>query len=140
MEPVTVLAAPQKVSFMVEYNHNYTMRKTLIFVFFALAAFGQRKPVTLDALSELRRQAREFPGEPVWAPEGKTFAYRQGQELMLYEMAAKQAREIISLDPLHETAVKAPRPERYDWENRRVSEEPLQWDSAGRELLYVSGG
>jgi hypothetical protein len=77
MEPVTVLAAPQKVSFMIEYNHNYTMRKLLIFVFFALAAFGQRKPVTLDSLRELRGRVREVPGEPVWAPDGKAFVYRQ---------------------------------------------------------------
>src|SRR5579864_5161604 len=137
MEPVTVFAAPQKVSFMIEYNHNYTMRKLLIFIFIALAAFGQRKPVTLDTLRELRGRVREVPGEPVWAPDGKTFAYRQGQKLMLYEVAAKRTREVTSLEPLDEAAVKAPRAERYDWENRRVSEAPLQWDSTGRELLYV---
>jgi dipeptidyl-peptidase-4 len=116
------------------------MRKLLIVAFFVLGAFGQRRPVTLEALNELRAQVREVPGEPVWAPDGKAFAYRQGHELMLYEVATKLAREVISLEPLDEAAVKTPRPERYEWENRRVSEEPLQWDSTGRELLYVSGG
>src|SRR5579863_2454887 len=126
MEPVTVLAAPQKVSFMIEYNHNYTMRKLPIFVLCALAAFGQRKPVTLDSLNQLRGRVGDVPGAPVWAPDGKTFAYQQGRRLMLYDVAGKRTREVIGLDPLDAAAVKPPRPERYDWENRRVSEEPLQ--------------
>lgn len=125
---------------MIEYNHNYTMRKLPIFVLFALAAFGQRKPVTLDSLTELRGRVRDAPGEPVWAPDGKTFAYRHGRKLMLYDVAGKQTRDVIGLDPLEAAAVKTPRAERYDWENRRVSEAPLQWDSAGKKLLYVSGG
>lgn len=125
---------------MIEYNHNYTMRKLPIFVFFALVALGQRKPVTLDSLNELRARVREVPGEPVWAPDGKTFAYRQGRKLMLYDLAGKRTREAIGLEPLDEAAVQTPRAERYDWENRRVSEAPLQWNSTGRELLYVSGG
>ena len=54
---------------MIEYNHNYTMRKLLIFVIFALAASGQRKPVTLESLSQLRGRVREVAGEPVWAPD-----------------------------------------------------------------------
>jgi putative hemolysin len=140
MDPVTVLAAPQKDSFMIEYNHNYTMRKLLIFIIFALAVSGQRKPVTLDSLNQLRGRVREVPGEPVWAPDGKTFAYRQGQKLMLYDLSEKRTREVISLEPLDEAAVKTPRSESYDWENRRVSEAPLQWDSTGSELLYLSGG
>jgi dipeptidyl-peptidase-4 len=116
------------------------MRKLLIFFCITLAASGQRKPVTLDSLNELRARIRDVPGDPVWAPDGKRFAFLQGRKLMLYEVAQKQSREITSLEPMDSAAVKEQRPEKFDWENRRVSEAPLQWDSAGKELLYLSGG
>ena len=79
---------------MVAYNHNYTMRKTLVLVFFACAALGQKKPVTLEALQAWRNTAAALnvPGDPVWAPDGKTFVYRQGTQLKLYEIAAKKSR------------------------------------------------
>ena len=102
---------------------------------------AQKKPVTLDALNEFRGRLREpLAGDPVWAPNGKSFAYQQGRKLFLYDVAAKSARELVALDALDQAAV-APAPaERFDWENRRVDEAPLQWDGAGRELLYFTYG
>jgi len=106
----------------------------------APSLFGQRKPVTLDALHEFRSRIREIPGEPVWAPGGKTFAYRQGKRLMLYDVPEKRGHEITGLQAMDEAALTPPSPERNDWENRRVDEATLQWDATGRELLYLSSG
>src|SRR5262249_43366326 len=55
-------------------------------------------------------------------------------------IAAKKAHDLIDLEPMDSAAVNSPRPERYEWENRRLAEAPLQWDPAGRQVLYLSGG
>ena len=55
------------------------MRKIAVFLVLACAAFGQKKPVTLEALQDFRSTvARDVPGDPVWAPDGKTFVFISG--------------------------------------------------------------
>ncbi len=89
------------------------MRKIAIFGFFfpfiwTCAAFGQKKPVTLEALQDFRSTvARDVPGEPVWAPDGKTFVYRQGRRLRLFDVAAKRSREVVDLSVLDAMAVQS---------------------------------
>lgn len=117
------------------------MRKLLFIGFLALQAFGQKKPVTLDALNDYRGSTpRGVPGDPVWAPDGKTFVFRQRTQLRLYDLAKKQARDLVDLAPLDAAAVSPPTAERHEWENRRVDEPPLQWDAAGKQVLYFSDG
>ena len=117
------------------------MRKIAVFLFFVCAAFGQKKPVTLEALQDFRSTAaRDVPGEPVWAPDGKTFVYRQGRRLQLYDVAAKKSREVVDLSALDAVALNPPSAERFEWENRRVDEATLQWAPRGGEVLYASGG
>ena len=112
----------------------------VILVGSAGSVYGQRKPVTLEALHEWQSRPRESPGSAVWAPDGRSFAHQTGSKLMLYSVAAGSERELASLDEMDSLAVKSPEPERYDWENRRVNASPLQWSPSGRELLYESGG
>jgi dipeptidyl-peptidase-4 len=117
------------------------MRKLAVFLFFAGAAFGQKKPVTLEALQAWRSTVtRDVPGDPVWAPDGKTFVYRQGTHLKLYDIAAKKSRDVVDLAALDANAEVPPPPEHYEWENRRVDEATLQWAPQGREVLYYHGG
>jgi dipeptidyl-peptidase-4 len=117
------------------------MRKAVLFAFFVLTAFGQKKPVTLEALNEWRSTApRDVPSDPIWAPDGKTFLFRQGKKLRLYEIAARKSRDVADLDAIDAAAVSPPAPERYQWENRRVDEEPFQWAPSGREVLYATDG
>ncbi len=111
-----------------------------IFATYTVAMFGERKPVTLDSLNEYRSRARQAPGDPLWAPDGKTFAYRYGKKLMLYDLGSRKSREIVTLDGLDSQAVSPPAAPRFEWENRHVDEASLQWDSSGRELLYSSNG
>ena len=117
------------------------MRKTVVFLIFVGAGWGQKKPVTLEALQDFRSTAvRDVPGDPVWAPDGKSFVYRQGRRLRLYEVAAKRSREVVDLSALDAMAVSQPASEQYGWENRRVDEATLQWAPQDREVLYASGG
>lgn len=102
--------------------------------------FAQKKPVTLDAVMQSARGGGGMAGAPVWAPDGKTFAYQQGGRVMLYDVPARSTRELFQMDTLTKAAEKVPPPERFDWENRRVREEPLQWSPNGEDLLVYAGG
>ncbi len=59
---------------------------------------------------------------------------------MIYDVAAKQEKELLSLEPLQKAAVPIPEPQRFDWRNRRVSEDSLQWSDSGKELLLSVRG
>jgi len=113
----------------------------LAFLLPAGTAFAQKKPITLEALQAWRNSvARNAPGDPVWAPDGKTFIYRQGSELKWFDVAAKKSYDVVNLTALDDAALSPPAAERYEWENRRVDEATLQWSPRGREVLYDGGG
>ena len=59
---------------------------------------------------------------------------------MLYDVAAKNEKELLSLDPLQKAAIPIPEAQRFDWQNRRVSEDSLQWSDSGKELLLSVRG
>ena len=104
----------------------------------AVSLLAQKKPVTIDTLMEQRREA-EAP-TPVWAPDGKHFAYFQGGEVRLYDVAAKSVKTLLALQPLEKAAVPVPEPARFDWQNRRVSEDSLEWSQSGKQLLLSVNG
>ena len=83
---------------------------------------------------------QDYGGTPVWAPDGKHFAYFQGKQVMLYDVAAKTEKELLSLEPLEKAAVPVPEPQRFDWQNRRVSENSLEWSDSGKQLLLSVRG
>ena len=117
------------------------MRRLCLIALLALPALAQKKPVTLEALNDFRGSApRGLPGEPVWAPGGKTFVFRQGTQLRLYDLAKKQARDVADLAAMDAAAVAPRGAEPYEWENRRVDDAALQWDAAGGAVLYYTHG
>lgn len=59
---------------------------------------------------------------------------------MLYDVAAKNEKELLSLDPLEKAATPAPERERFDWRNRRVSENSVEWSTSSKELLLSVRG
>lgn len=100
--------------------------------------FAQKKPVSIDAVIE---QSHENETPPiVWAPDGEHFAYFQGSDIMLYDVAAKSEKTLLSLGPLERAAVPVPEPVRFDWQNRRVSEDSLEWTQSGKQLLLSVRG
>ena len=90
-----------------------------------VAFSAEKKPVTLDAISAERKGAGEKFSSPEWAPGGKQFAYRKGSKLMLYDAGARSEWELVDFDALEKAAVKPPASGRFGWQNRRVSDEPL---------------
>ena len=118
------------------------LRSLLVFLACSLGLFAQKKPITLETITQFDRGAGRGAGggPPVWAPDGKHFASIRGGQVMLYDVAAKQEKELLSLDPLQKAAVPMPEAQRFDWQNRRVSEDSLQWSDSGKELLLSVRG
>ena len=48
-----------------------------------------KKPITLDDFLS-QPVARQFA--PIWAPDGKRFAYKEKDNIYLYEVAARKAK------------------------------------------------
>src|SRR5580658_5752733 len=118
------------------------MRKLLTFTLLAASLFAQKKPITLETLNEGGRGGGGGRGgAATWAPDGKSFVFRQGRSLMLYDPATKTSKELVSTDAMDSAAVKGP-PEDgpVDWTNRRASLGGMQWSQSGKELLYMTGG
>jgi dipeptidyl-peptidase-4 len=107
----------------------------LILALTPLAA--QKKPVTIEAVVS---QPAALRFEPYWSPDGKRFAYRESGKLYLYDVAARRATEILTWKALEDAATPVPEPTAFDWENRRVTEQPVQWASDSRTLLALAAG
>jgi dipeptidyl-peptidase-4 len=104
----------------------------------AVSLFAQKKTITIDTVIEHSHE-NEKP-HVVWAPDGKRFAYFQGGEVMLYDVPAKQLTSLLSLAPLEKAAVPIPEPNRFDWQNRHISEDSLEWSASGKHLLLSVHG
>ncbi len=102
-----------------------------------LSAQPAKLPVTIEAVTS---QPAAFRLEPVWSPDGKRFAYTQNGKLHVYEAARREDRAILDWKTLEDAAVKVPPAARFDWENRRVTEQPIQWAPDNRSLLAYAGG
>jgi dipeptidyl-peptidase-4 len=111
----------------------------LLFLACSLGLFAQKKAITLETITQFDGGRGAGGGTPVWAPDGKRFAYIRGR-VMLYDIGAKQEKELLSLDPLEKAAVSIPEPQRFDWQNRRVSESSFQWSDSGKQLLLSVRG
>ena len=115
-------------------------------VYAHLPMCAQKKPITIDTLMEPPAESHDAGGIPVWAPDGKRFAYIHGKQVMLYDVAAKSEKELLSLDPLEKAAVADSGAARFDWQNRHVGENSLEWsalrqgvaDQRGRRLVSLS--
>ncbi len=100
-------------------------------------SLAEKKPVTVDAVMEASKAARESAAPVTWAPSGSTFAWMNGDDLLIYELASKTRRRVLSLSSLeHGKSELAPEA----WRNRRAREDTFQWlpDSQGF-LLYAHG-
>jgi dipeptidyl-peptidase-4 len=109
-----------------------------LFLACSLVSAAGKKPITLEAISG--QKPPRLPGAPVWSPDGRSFVYREDGKLWLYDVAARSKQALVSLDTLSKAATKGAEPERFAFENRGVTEEPVQWFPSGRELLLSQGG
>ena len=119
------------------------MRKLALCLIFAGAAFAQKKPITLETLSQAGRGGGRggLGGAQVWMPDGKSFLSRQGRDLVAYDVATKSRKTVISLAALDDAAVMPPEEDGpVDWTNRRAGRGGMQLSADGKELLYSGNG
>jgi dipeptidyl-peptidase-4 len=123
------------------YNH-YSMSRKLLFLLLALCwfhpAYAQKKPVTIQAITAGQRAGG--PGQAIWAPDGRRFAYEQDRNVYLYDVPSRTRRLLVSLATLESAATAVPKSETFDWQNRGVVEQEIQWAQDGSALLLSAGG
>jgi dipeptidyl-peptidase-4 len=100
---------------------------------------AQKKPVTIESVTGAGGRFGE--GAAIhWAPDGRSFLYQQSRKLYLYDMDAKSATELVSLADVEASARKPTPAVATAWENRRVSEQSVQWGASGKQLLFSFEG
>ena len=118
---------------------NSVMRtRASAFLLLALTAWAQKKPITLDTLREAPAARRQ--GAAIWAPDGKSFAFRQMGELKIYDAASHAEHSLVTLSALSAAAVKPASKGPFDWTNRRERTDDVLWSADGRSLLYAAEG
>ncbi|HKW98980.1 MAG TPA: DPP IV N-terminal domain-containing protein [Bryobacteraceae bacterium] len=104
----------------------------------ALSAEAQKKPVTIEAITEKHEPAGFGPVQ--WAPDGKRFAFIEEKKIWLYDVPSGQKKELANLADFDSKAVKPPESEAFDWQNRRVHEQHFAWSGSGKEMLVSTEG
>ncbi|MBL8219103.1 MAG: S9 family peptidase [Bryobacterales bacterium] len=112
------------------------LRFSFVFLL-AMVLPAQKKPITLEALAG---QAPSFGGQALWSPDSKRIAMRQGNNLQVIDVATRTRRTVLSLSSLSAAATPVPAAEAFGWENRRVSEQSLQWMPDSKRMLAAQGG
>ncbi|HYL76063.1 MAG TPA: DPP IV N-terminal domain-containing protein [Bryobacteraceae bacterium] len=116
-------------------------RSFVLYAICALSLSAQKKPITIESITQRSAGARaDFGGSPVWAPDGTHFAYTKGRQIMLYDVTAKTEKELLALEALEKAAVPVPEAQRFDFQNRRVAESSYEWSRSGKELLLSVRG
>jgi dipeptidyl-peptidase-4 len=117
------------------------MRNALLALLLSLAVCpaiaAQKKPVTLESVAAARSRGSLAP---IWSPGGDQFIYAEADTLHLMDCRAAKDNDLIRLAKLRTAAVKPNEAETFDWTNRRVAAEPVQWFPSGKELLVSEGG
>ena len=72
--------------------------------------------------------------------DGRRFAYEQDGAVGLYDIGSKTRRVLISLATLSAAATPVPARQAFDWQNRGVREQTIQWFPGGDTLLIRAGG
>ncbi|MBV9405524.1 MAG: S9 family peptidase [Acidobacteriaceae bacterium] len=114
---------------------------TLVFALITLCAqllSAAKKPVTIEAVLH-SRPVRE--GETiVWSPQGSQFIVNRSGTLSLYDVPSGKSRDVIALRKLEDAAEQPVKPPVFDWMNRRVVENEIQWFADGKRLLISASG
>src|ERR1700733_7021635 len=108
------------------------LRSLLVFLACSFCVFAQKKPITLETITQFDRGGGQGAGggTPVLAPDGKGFAFIRSRQVMLYDIASKKEKVLLPLEPLEKAATALPAAPRFDWQNRRVSESSFQWSDS----------
>src|SRR2546425_5532335 len=114
-------------------------RFVILLLTLPIVTAAQKRLVTLDDVTATRAP-RAGSGAITWSPDGKRFAFREGNSIWQYEVRSKLKKEIVSLVLLREKAVKPAPAEAFAWQNRRVAESSFQWSNSGSVMLVSADG
>ena len=98
---------------------------------------GATKPVTIDALMSNDPPAAT---RTVWSPDGAAYILQRRDKLELHRLNPKSETVLADVKELASKATTVRSAGPFDWENRRVSEQPLQWSADSKSLLVLAGG
>jgi dipeptidyl-peptidase 4 len=114
------------------------MRTLACALLISVAVWAQKKPITLEALREPPARGQ---GGRVWAPDGRSFAFRQDGELKIYDAVSRTTKPLIAIEKLEATAVKPPDGTgAFDWTNRNARTGGIQWSNDGKSLVDAVQG
>jgi dipeptidyl-peptidase-4 len=104
----------------------------------ALPVHGQKKPVTIDAITTDRKVTGFGPIQ--WSPDGKRFAWLEEKELWSCDVPSGRRQRLVDLADLEAKAIKPSAADAFDWQNRRVTEQAFSWSDSGRDILIAAEG
>jgi dipeptidyl-peptidase-4 len=105
----------------------------------AAPGVGAKKAITIDTLMNPDAR-RSDTGSVIWAPDGQRFATVREKRLTIYDLHSKQQAPIVPMSKIEAMARPIPEATTFDWTNRRVGEEPIQWFNSGDRLLVQAAG
>jgi len=116
------------------------MRGLTLVLVLASVATAQKKPITLETISQMGHGGRGMV-DATWLPDGKKFLTRQEGNLAIYDPATKTAKTLVGLNVLNDAAVAPPTEDGpTDWINRRAGRGGLQVADNGKTALYTTKG
>jgi dipeptidyl-peptidase-4 len=117
-------------------------RTPVLALLLATSLFAQKKPITLETLTQAARAPRGAAAPELWLPDGGSFLVRQNNRLSLYDCASGRSQLILALEALDAAAVVEPPAGDgpTDWINRRAGVGAMQISANGKELLYTTRG
>ncbi|HEX4230788.1 MAG TPA: DPP IV N-terminal domain-containing protein [Bryobacteraceae bacterium] len=102
-----------------------------------LSAQPAKKPITI---SDVLDNHYESGINPIWAPDGKSFAYVEGGKVHRYDVAARTTKMWFATEPLTHAATPVVKPKEFGWQNRRVESESYSWFPDNESMLAALGG
>ncbi len=102
------------------------------------APAAAKKPLTIDVL--MNEGAHAQHGSVTWSPDGMRFVHEDSGRVMLYDPATRQDTELFNLGALEHAAAPVPEKKLFGWQNRRVTEQSIEWSGNGEALLLAVKG
>lgn len=97
----------------------------------------RKKPVTNEVVAA---QARPPAPPPIWAPDGARYVAIEGGSLVLTEAANNAKTTLVAMMELEGRATEPADLGPFEWENRRVTEQRVQWSADSKAILLLVRG
>ncbi len=138
-QPTTLRISAARI-LQVDHMSRKFFRSVFLFTLSLSTLWAAKKPITVDALMRNNAGRHRHEGHINWAPNGSQFVVNSEDTLKLYDVPSGKQRDILAMDKLESAAVKGEPSPVFDWTNRRVDDDPIQWFADNGRLLVEAGG